>query len=141
MIIQQAGYPLLVSDSLILILTKEIEQHNEVDMTSGCTIDFRDPGFSVESVCYHPVQIGLNRLGHIQYLANFAYGGAGHPTELVKELDFDFEAGRFQHRGRDFPLAECAELFEAWQSNFCAYYRCKVFNVTVRGRSQTSCQE
>lgn len=55
MIIQQAGYPLPVSDPLILILTKEIDQHSEVDMSSGCLIDFQDPGFfSAERGGYHP---------------------------------------------------------------------------------------
>ena len=133
MIIQQDGYPLAVSEQLIAILNHEIEQHSEVDMSSGCTIDFRNPSFSASSECYHPVAIGLNHLGHILYLTHFAYRDDGHRAELVKELDFDFEADRFQHKGRDFPLAECAELFETWQSNFCAYYLCQVFNVTVQG--------
>lgn len=54
MIIQQAGYPLPVSDQLILILTKEIDQHNEVAMSSDSLIDFQDPGFSAERGGYHP---------------------------------------------------------------------------------------
>jgi len=133
MIVQQAGYPLTVSDPLILILNKEIELHSEVDMSSGCIINFRDPDFSVERGGYHPVEISLNKLGHVQTITNFAYVGDGHQAELVKELDFDLANGLFQHRGRDFPISECAELFEIWQSNFCAYYRCKIFNVTLRG--------
>ncbi len=134
MVIQKAGYPLSVSDQLVLILTHEIEQHGEVDMSSGCTIHFRDPWFSAESGGYHPVEIGLNELGHVQYITNFAYVGVGQQAELVKELDFDFAHGLFQHLGRDFPISDCAELFETWQSNFCAYYLFKVFNVTIQGQ-------
>lgn len=133
--IQQAGYPLSVSDQLVLILTHEIEQHNEVDMSSGCIIHFQDPEFSAESGGYHPVEISLNGLGHVQIISNFAYVGDGDHAELVKELDFDFAHGLFQHLGRDFPIAECAELFETWQSNFCAYYLFKVFNVTAQGQT------
>lgn len=135
--IQQAGYPLSVSDQLVLILSHEIEQHNEVDMSSGCIIRFQDPGFSAESDGYHPVEIGLNGLGHVQTIVNFAYVGDGQQVKLVKELDFDFAYGLFQHLGRGFPISDCAELFETWQSNFCAYYLFKVFNVTIQGQFQT----
>jgi hypothetical protein len=145
MVIQKAGYPLPVSDQLVLILAHEIEQHSEVDMASGCIIHFQDPGFSAESAGYHPVEIGLNELGHIQYIRNFAYMDDGHQDELVKELDFDFAYGLFQHRGREYPMSLCAELFTIWQSNFCAYYLYNVFNVTVQAiancpHQQRSCQ-
>jgi hypothetical protein len=145
MVIQKAGYPLSVSDQLVLILTHEIEQHSEVDMTSGCIIHFQDPGFSAESAGYHPVEISLNELGHIQSISNFAYVGDRHQAELVKELDFDFASGLFQHRGREYPISLCAELFTIWQSNFCAYYLYNVFNVTIQAitncpHQQRSCQ-
>jgi len=135
MIIQQAGYPLTVSDQLILILNKEIELHSEVDMSLGCVINFRDPDFSAERGGYHPVEISLNKLGHVQTITNFAYVSNGHHAELAKELDFDLANGLFQHRGRDFPISECAELFETWQGNFCAYYLFKAFNITIHGYS------
>ncbi|HEY8095563.1 MAG TPA: DUF2787 family protein, partial [Methylobacter sp.] len=132
MIIQKVGYPLSISDQLVLILTHEIEQHSEGDISSGCIINFRDPAFSAESAGYHPVEIRLNKLGRVQYIANFAYVGDGHEDELVKELDFNFDYCKFQHRGREYPISLCAELFNVWQSNFCAYYLCKVFNVTIQ---------
>ncbi|HEY8036169.1 MAG TPA: DUF2787 family protein [Methylobacter sp.] len=131
--IQQTGYPLSVSGQLILILTEDLA-HSQVDMSSGCIIHFRDPDFSAERGGYHPVEISLNNLGHIQYVTNFAYVGDGHHAELVKELDFDLASGQFQHRGNNFPISECAELFETWQSNFCAYYLFNVFNVTVQAQ-------
>lgn len=132
MIIQKVGYPLSISDQLVLILTHEIEQHSEVDISSGCIINFRDPAFSVERGGYHPVEIGLNEFGHFQYISNFAYVGNEHEAELAKELDFNFACSLFQHRGREYPISLCSELFNVWQSNFCAYYLCKVFNVTIQ---------
>jgi hypothetical protein len=132
--IQQAGYPLSISDQLVSILNNEIEQHRDVDMTSGCILNFRDPDFSAERGGYHPVEICLNELGQFQTITNFAYVGYGPNAELVKELDFDFAGGIFQHRGRDYPMSLCAELFTTWQSNFCAYYLFNVFNVTIQGQ-------
>lgn len=103
-------------------------------MSSGCIIHFRDPDFSAESGGYHPVEIALSEVGHVQYISNFAYVGVGYQAELVKELDFNFACGLFLHRGREYPISLCAELFTIWQSNFCAYYLFKVFNVTVQGQ-------
>ncbi|MDO9256331.1 MAG: DUF2787 family protein [Bacteroidales bacterium] len=132
MIIQQTGYPLAISKKLILILNNEIELHSEVDTSSGCIFNFRDPGYSAESGGYHPVEIYIDENGRFQNLTDFAYvGGDGHYAELVKELNFDFSYGLFQHMGRNYPIAQGKGLFEIWQSNFCAYYQNKVFTVTV----------
>jgi hypothetical protein len=133
MIIQKTDYPLSISDQLVSILSNEIEQHRNINMASGCIINFRDPDFSAERGIYHPVEICLNELGQFQTITNFAYAGDGHDAELVKELDFDFAGGLFQHKGRDYPLSFCAELFTIWQSNFCAYYLFNVFQVTIQG--------
>ena len=64
--IQKDGYSLTVSNRLISILNKEIEQHSEVDTSSGCVLNFRDPDYSAESGGYHPVEIGLDEQGRIQ---------------------------------------------------------------------------
>ena len=131
MIIQQTGYPFTISNKLILILNKEIELHSEVDITSGCIFNFRDPNYSAESGGYHPVEICIDENGRFQYLTDFAYVGDGHYAELIKELDFDFRYGLFQHMGREFPIAQGVGLFKIWQSNFCAYCQSKVFTVTI----------
>jgi len=71
--IQKTGYPLSISNRLISILAKEIEQHSEVDSSSGCIINFRDPDYSAESGGYHPVEICLDENGRFQYITDFAY--------------------------------------------------------------------
>lgn len=129
--IQQTGYPLAISNQLILILNKEIERHSEVDTSSGCIFNFRDPDYSAESGGYHPVEICIDEQGRLLYLTDFAYVGDGHYAELVKELDFDLGYGLFQHMGREYPIKQGAGLFKIWQSNFCAYYRNKVFTVSM----------
>jgi hypothetical protein len=131
--IQQTGYPLSISKQLILILNTEIEQHSEVDISSGFIINFKDPDYSAESGGYHPVEMWIDELGRFQYITDFAYVGQGRHAELVKELDFDFSFGLFQQLGRDYPIIEGAELFNIWQGNFCDYYQCKIFEVTLQG--------
>ncbi len=131
MIIQQTSYPLAISNTLILILNKEIQLHREVDISSGCIFNFRDPDYSAEGGGYHPVEIYIDENGRFKYLTDFAYVGDGHYAELVKELDFDLSLGLFQQMGRDYPIAQGKGLFRIWQSNFCAYYQSKVFTVTV----------
>jgi len=132
MIIQKTGYPLSISNRLISILAKEIEQHSEVDTSSGCVLNFRDPDYSAESGGYHPVEICLDENGRIQYITDFAYVGDGHYAELAKELDFDFAYGLFQQMGRDYPISQGAGLFKIWQANFCDYYQHQVYTVTVQ---------
>ena len=130
--IQKDGYPLAVSKRLISILNKEIEQHSEIDTSSGCVLNFRDPDYSAESGGYHPLEICLDEHGRIQYLTDFAYVGDGHYVELAKELDFDFGYGLFQQMGRDYPIRQGAGLFKILQANFCDYYQHSVYTVTVQ---------
>ena len=130
--VQKDGYPLTISNRLILILNKEIEQHSEVDTSSGCTLNFRDPDYSAESGGYHPVEIYIDEQGRIQYLTDFTYVGDGHYAELAKELDFDFSYNLFQQMGRDYPIKQGAGLFKIWQANFCDYYQHQVYTVTVQ---------
>ena len=130
--IQKTGYSLTISNRLISILNKEIERHSEVDSSSGCIINFRDPNYSAESGGYHPVEICLDENGRIQYITDFSYVGQGHYAELVKELDFDFSYGLFQQMGREYPISQGAGLFKIWQSNFCDYYQYQVYTVTVQ---------
>jgi hypothetical protein len=127
----QTGYPVAVSKKLVAIITQEIKD-TDIDTSKGFIINFRDPDYSAEQGGYHPVEISVDANGLIQYITDFAYYGNGPHAELVKELDFDFNHGRFQQMGRDFPIRDGAGLFKIWQSNFCSYYEWKVFQSTVQ---------
>jgi len=127
--IQKNGYALPVGSELIEILSKEIQASGK-NGNEALYINFRDPDYSPESGGFHPVEIMVSGAGIIQYITDFAY--VGYPPELVKEIDFDFSYGVFQHMGRDFPIGNNHSFFCLWQSNFCAYYNMGVFNVTVK---------
>ena len=129
--IQQNDYPVAISKQLVAILDKEIAA-SHVDTAEGVILNFRDPDYSAESGGYHPVEICVDALGRIQHITDFAYYGQGPYAELDKELDFDFSCSRFQQMGREYPIKQGASLFKIWQANFCSYYRCQVFQITVQ---------
>jgi hypothetical protein len=129
--IQHTGYPVKISQKLVAIICKEIEK-SEVDISDGFIINFRDPEYSAETGGYHPVEICVNAQGRFLYITDFAYEGDGHYAELCKELDFDFSYGLFQQMGREYPIADSANLFKLWQSNFCSYYQQQIFQVSVQ---------
>lgn len=131
--IQNSGYLLPVSDQLVAIIQREIDQ-SSVDTSSGFTLNFRDPDYSAESGGYHPVEIAVDEQGRILYITDFAYFGSGPYAELDKEIDFDFGYKVFQHMGREFPIERGASLFELWQSNFCDYVERQVFEVLLSSR-------
>jgi len=126
---QQHASSLKLSRHLIEI----IEQHSQDKTASDgyFTLSFRDTSYSAERGGYHPVEILINAAGEIQYITDFSYVGQGGYAELVKELDFDFSLGLFQHMGRDYPIEQGAELFQTFQSNFVDYYKSGVFEVEV----------
>lgn len=126
--IQKNGYALPVGSDLIEILTKEIQASGK-NGNGGLYINFRDPKYSPEAGGFHPVEVMVSGAGIIQYITDFAY--VGYPPELVKELDFDFSMGIFQHMGREFPIGDNHSFFCLWQCNFCAYYSMGAFSVTV----------
>ena len=119
-----------ISKALQGLLTAEIEkQKTAVD--EAVTINFRDPSYSVDDGGFHPVEIRISKSGRIEYITDFAYVGIPPFADLAKEIDFDFKLGLFQHLGREYPIAEGAELFTIWQNNFISYYRMGVFTITV----------
>jgi len=121
-------YALPVGSDLIDILTKEIQASGR-NGNEALYINFRDPEYSPETGGFHPVEVMVSGAGIIQYITDFAY--VGYPPELVKELDFDFSMGVFQHMGREFPIGDNHSLFCLWQYNFCAYYSMGAFTVAV----------
>ena len=115
--------------TLVRLLETELDQVVTVS-GEGLILNFRDPQYSAESGGFHPVEMALDASGRLLYITDFAYVGAGPYAELCKELDFDFSCGVFQHRGRDYPLEEGAELFSIWQGNFCESVSWGVFKAT-----------
>jgi len=120
---------LKLTKGLIQIIEKLTE--NKMPDDGFITINFRDPTYSAETGGYHPVEISINTAGQVQYITDFSYVGQGGYAELVKELDFDFNLGLFQHMGREYSIEQGAELFQIFQSNFCSYYHSGVFEVEV----------
>ena len=127
---QKKTQSLKLSQDFIEIIEKHIK--NKAASDGYLTLSFRDPTYSAETGGYHPVEICINGSGIFQYCTDFSFSGQGGAyAELVKELDFDFSLGLFQHMGRDYPLEEGAELFQIFQSNFVSYYKSGVFEVEV----------
>jgi len=51
-------------------------------------------------------------------------------AELVKELDWDFDAGVFQNLFGTYPIEQAIEVFQVWESNFVYYAMVsKVFTI------------
>ncbi|MDF1552477.1 MAG: DUF2787 family protein [Deferrisomatales bacterium] len=124
------GYPFPVSRALIAILQQELDRAGVAPGTPAI-VHFRDPDYSPETGGFHPVEVSVAADGTIQYLTDFAFYGSGPFAELGKEIDFDFGLELFQHMGREFPIARGRELFQLWQSNFCAYHRMGTYTVEV----------
>jgi len=123
---------LVLTDKLINLIEAQVKLA-DFDCRLGVILNFKDPEYSAESGGYHPVEIAINYEGEIQYITDFAYMGSWGMAELVKELDFDFSYGLFQHMGQDYPLDEGSELFKIWQDNFCSYHESEVYQVSLQG--------
>lgn len=131
--IQSIGYPLAVSKKLVTIIQQELDK-TDLDISTGFTLNFRDPDYSAESGGYHPVEIAVDEEGRILYITDFAYYGSGPFAELDKEIDFDFSYKVFQHMGREFQIERGASLFRIWQFNFCSYVERQIFEVSISSR-------
>ena len=97
------------------------------------TINFRDPNYSADDGGYHPVEIRLENEGdgwNFCYITDFCYVGSGSMAELVKELDWDFDAGVFNSLFGRYPIEQAIEMFQVWESNFVYYAMVsKVFTI------------
>ena len=122
-----------ISNALAKIIGREIENaaDSEAQSTSNICLNFRSPGYSSTDGGYHPVEISIDSHRSILYITEFSYAGCGDMAELVKEVDFDFSTGVFEHFGRVYAIDAGLELFEVWQQNFCHYYQGSIYNVTV----------
>ena len=107
-----------LADALVSIIPKNVDN-------DAITINLRDPTYSPESGGFHPVEIRLeNRdtIWHFCYITDFAYIGMGGMAELVKELDFDFQAGVFQNSFGIYPIEQASEAYQIWEGNFLHYW-------------------
>ena len=131
------GLPVPVNQALVAILQQHItEALSNTDDAAGVdaiTLNFRDPDYSAEAGGYHPVEIRLTyQQGqwHLNYITDFSYVGSGWDTELAKDMDFDFGLGVCMTRFMpDSPLADAAELYQLFETNFIAYYQMDAYKV------------
>ncbi len=115
-----------ISEELRKIIAEAIREKS-----GACIISFRDPNYSAERGGFHPVEIMVSGSGEIQYITDFAFVGIEPHSELVKEIDFDFSCGAFQHFCREYPISEGRELFMIWMSNFTMYHRMGVYEISI----------
>jgi hypothetical protein len=116
------GLALPVSKSLADALIAIIDQ----DKLTGeaVTINFRDPDYSAENGGFHPVEIRLEKKDssfQICYIIDLSYIGSSYYVELVKDLDFDFNAGAFQNLFGLFSIEHATDIYQIWKSNFLYY--------------------
>ncbi|RTR31665.1 DUF2787 family protein [Shewanella atlantica] len=115
-----------ISPMFAMHLAELISDHKAA---SAVTVNFRDPNYSAERGCFHPVEVRLEKEANAEhgeqwricYITDFSYVGAGYMAELTKELDFDFDNGIFQHLMRATPLEQAREIHPIWEQNFLAY--------------------
>ena len=129
--LEHGGYPLPVTRELIEVLEEESERRIFDPTKTGIIFSFKDPAYTAETGGFHPVEIALGSNLRLLYITDFAYYGQPPFAELEKEIDFDFSGWTLNHRGEEYPIEEQAELYEAWQSNFIAYYRMGVYDASV----------
>lgn len=123
MIINYKELALPVSKQLVDALEQEIGDTQA--STSAVTLNFRDPDYSAETGGFHPVEIRLEKHGetwHFCYITDFTYVGIGPYAELVKDLDFDFQAGVFQNLHGVFPIEAALDIYQIWENNFLHFW-------------------
>lgn len=114
-------------------LSERLQQIIEVNvLPGGCLLSFCDPLYSAARGGYHPVEIAVGANGAIRHITDFCYAGTPPCEELVKCLDFDFDAAEFSNMGMVSGFGPEHELlFRLWMFYFCIYYDMGVFKVTV----------
>ncbi|MCU7793911.1 DUF2787 domain-containing protein [Aeromonas caviae] len=98
---------------------------------TALTLNFRSPDYSADTGGYRPVEVRLEkRAGSwgMAYVTEFTYLGG----ELVKDLDFDFNAGlASQLWCGERPLATTMDLYRLWERNFLDYHRMEVYRLKI----------
>lgn len=131
--IQYEGLALPVTQKLADELAKLIHLYNVKG--DEVTFNFRDPTYSAERGGFHPVEIRLEKrqdIWHLCYITDFCYLGSGYEAELVKELDFDFQAGVFQNLFGIFPIEQAIDMYQIWEGNFLHFWHLiPAFSITI----------
>lgn len=122
--------PWPISDKLCQLIQDTLTTAG-IAQETGAIITFRDPDHCPDTGGFHPVEIAVGPGGAIEYITGFAYVGRPPHSELVRELDFDFSLGLFQHFGVEFPISRGRELFLVWQANFLSYHWMEVYTVSI----------
>ncbi|MBF0190712.1 MAG: DUF2787 family protein [Magnetococcales bacterium] len=125
-------YPIPISPRMGKTLTQIIHESGK-NFSGAIILNFRDPNYSAEQGGFHPVEIGIDPLGKIHYLTDFAYFGPPGYAELEKELDWDIHCGLFQHLGREYPINQGRSIYQIWERNFLSYLAMGVFQVQITG--------
>ena len=116
------------SKPLQVLFTKTIDRYPDA---TALTLNFRSPDYSPDTGGYRPVEIRLEKqTGNwgMAYVTEFTYIGG----ELVKDLDFDFNAGlASQLWCGERPLATTMDLYRLWERNFLTYYRMEVYHLDI----------
>ena len=116
------------SKQLQALFAKIIDSYPD---TTALTLNFRSPDYSPDTGGYRPVEIRLEKqTGNwgMAYVTEFTYIGG----ELVKDLDFDFNAGlASQLWCGERPLATTMNLYRLWERNFLAYHRMEVYRLDI----------
>jgi hypothetical protein len=124
MCIQHNGLALPVSSRLAEAIRPLLDSYNQSNETTAI-LNFRDPRYSAETGGYHPVEIMLEKWGSewkFCYITDFRYVGAGLDAELVKDLDFNFQAGVFQDITGHYPIETAQMIYPIWEDNFLTFW-------------------
>lgn len=116
------------SKPLQALFAKLIDLHPDA---TALTLNFRSPDYFADTGGYRPVEIRLEkRAGSwgMAYVTEFTYLGG----ELVKDLDFDFNAGLVSQLWcGERPLATTMDLYRLWERNFLDYHRMEVYRLKI----------
>ncbi len=128
--IRTDNLPWPIDKRLLHLLQDEIARSG-IGGNRGAILNFRDPKYDHARGGYHPVEIGINADGSIQYVTDLALCGTPPQVELCKEIDFDFGYKLFQHLSREYEIEQGRGLYKLWEQNFISYYDRKVYRVEV----------
>lgn len=131
--IEHQGLCLTFSDELLQLLSSLLKT-TEITKSSIITINCGSPSYSAESGGYRPQELAFKVNGDSllpMYVTEFTYVGGDYCPELIKALDFDFQAGVFQNEYGTVPIEHMDELYQIWQQNFLSYFALGVYEVTI----------
>lgn len=125
MCIQHNGLALPVSSRLAEALSALLDSYQQSNENTAI-LSFRDPKYSADTGGYHPVEFRLEKWGSewkFCYITDFRFVGSGLDAELVKDLDFNFQAGLFQDITGYYPIETAQTIYPIWEDNFMTFWK------------------